>query len=95
MCNVYATTDPRDYECTARSLRMHGMVTSIKLERRFWSILELMASNEGMTVPQFLTALHDEVLEHRGEVTNFTSFLRVTCATYLTLGEARSAAPAA
>jgi len=27
------------------------------------------------------------VLERRGEITNFASFLRVTCATYLALGE--------
>lgn len=85
MCNVYASTDPADYECTARSIRLHGMVTSLKLERRFWSILERMAAAEGMSVPQFVTVLHDEVLERRGEVPNFTSFLRVTCATYLSL----------
>ncbi|MFW5681208.1 MAG: ribbon-helix-helix domain-containing protein [Pseudomonadota bacterium] len=85
MCRIYSNTDPADYEPVARSVRIHGMVTSIKLERRFWSILEEMARGEGSTVPQFVTVLHDEVLESRGEVTNFASFLRVTCTTYLAL----------
>ncbi|MEO1091635.1 MAG: ribbon-helix-helix domain-containing protein [Pseudomonadota bacterium] len=83
MCNVYASTDPADYESTARSIRLHGMVTSIRLERRFWAILERMAANEGLSVPQLVTVLHDEVLEKQGEIANFTSFLRVTCTTYL------------
>ncbi len=87
MCNIYASTDPADYECVGRSIRLHGMVTSLRLERRFWAILERMAREEGMSVPQFVTVLHDEVLERRGEITNFASFLRVTCATYLALGE--------
>jgi predicted DNA-binding ribbon-helix-helix protein len=95
MCNIYASTDPADYECVGRSIRLHGMVTSIRLERRFWAILERMARDEGMTVPQFVTVLHDEVLERRGEIANFASFLRVTCATYLALGDGPAAVTAA
>lgn len=83
MCRIYAGTDPKDYEPVARSLRLYGAVTSIRLEARFWAILDEMAAGEGTTTPKFLAKLHDEVLELRGEVANFTSLLRVVCTVYL------------
>jgi predicted DNA-binding ribbon-helix-helix protein len=83
MCRIYAGTDPAEYEPATRSLRLHGAVTSIRLEARFWAILDEMAEAEGTTTPKFLTTLHDEVLDLHGEVRNFTSLLRVVCAVYL------------
>ena len=68
---------------SARSLRLHGAVTSIRLEARFWAILDEMADGEGLTTPKFIAKLHDEVLDLHGEVRNFTSLLRVVCAIYL------------
>jgi len=35
-----------------------------------------------MSLAKFLTTLHDEVLEFRGEASNFTSLLRCACLTY-------------
>jgi predicted DNA-binding ribbon-helix-helix protein len=49
----------------------------------FWSILDQIAAAEGMTTPRFISTLYDEVLELRGSVGNFTSLLRVTCASYI------------
>ncbi len=83
MCQIYASTDPRVCEASTRSVRIHGMVTSIRLEVRFWEILDELAAREGMTTPRFLTQLYDEILELRGEVRNFASLLRVVCTTYL------------
>jgi predicted DNA-binding ribbon-helix-helix protein len=83
MCRIYAGTDPAQYEPVTRSLRLHGAVTSIRLEARFWAILDEMASGEGATTPKFIAKLHDEVLDLHGEVQNFTSLLRVVCAIYL------------
>lgn len=83
MCRIYAGTDPRDYEPVTRSVRLHGAVTSIRLEARFWTILDQMAEREGMSTPRFVATLHDEVLELTGEVRNFASLLRVACATFL------------
>ena len=83
MCRIYACTDPTEYEPVSRSLRIHGAVTSIRLEARFWAILAEMAESEGMTTPRFIAKLHDEVLDLHGEVRNFTSMLRVVCAVYL------------
>jgi predicted DNA-binding ribbon-helix-helix protein len=80
MCGIYAGTDPKEYEPVTRSLRLHGAVTSVRLEARFWAILDEMAENEGVTTPRFLAKLHDEVVELHGEARNFTSLLRVVCA---------------
>jgi predicted DNA-binding ribbon-helix-helix protein len=83
MCRIYAGTAPSEYEPLARSLRLHGAVTSIRLESRFWAILDEMAESEGLTTPKFIAKLHDEVLDLHGDVRNFTSLLRVVCAIYL------------
>jgi predicted DNA-binding ribbon-helix-helix protein len=53
------------------------------LERFFWEILEEIAARDGVSVPKFLSILHDEVLEFRGDVTNFASLLRCACLTYV------------
>ncbi|WP_020409162.1 ribbon-helix-helix domain-containing protein [Hahella ganghwensis] len=83
MCEVYAGVDTNTYGKTSRSLRLHGHVTSLSLENRFWDILEQMASTEGVSVSNFITTLHDEVVLRYGEAPNFTSLLRVACTTFL------------
>jgi predicted DNA-binding ribbon-helix-helix protein len=35
-----------------------------------------------MTLAKFLTTLHNEVLDHHGEVNNFASLLRCSCLIY-------------
>jgi len=83
MCHIYASTDPAEYEQITRSVRLHGAVTSVRLERRFWAVLEELAEGEGTGLPKFLETLHDEATALHGEVGNFASLLRVVCATYL------------
>ncbi|OZG73246.1 aryl-sulfate sulfotransferase [Hahella sp. CCB-MM4] len=83
MCDVYAGVDTSAYTKASRSLRLHGHVTSLSLEIRFWDILELMANKENVSVATFITTLHDEVVQRYGEARNFTSLLRVACTTYL------------
>lgn len=98
MCRIYAGTAPAEYEPVTRSLRVHGAVTSIRLEARFWAILDKLAESEGLITPRFVAKLHDEVLELHGDARNFTSLLRVVCAVYLGRagrGEAPSSAAAA
>ena len=80
MCRIYAGTAPAEYEPVSRSLRLHGAVTSIRLEARFWAILDEMAESEGLTTPKFIAKL---LLDLHGDVRNFTSLLRVVCAVYL------------
>lgn len=79
MCRIFAGQDPGDYEGETRSIRLNGYSTSIRLEAAFWRRLEAIAVREGLTVPKFVSRLHDEVLELRGELGNFTSLLRCAC----------------
>ena len=83
MCDIYASTDPSLYQMVARSVRIGGVVTSLRLERQFWNILEGVAAASAMTLAQFLTRLHDEVIERQGETGNFASLLRVVCVVHL------------
>ncbi|WP_136413510.1 ribbon-helix-helix domain-containing protein [Herbaspirillum sp. ST 5-3] len=85
MCEIFVKADPHLYECRARSIRLHGAVTSIRLENLFWHALEEIATRDGMSVNQLITKLYDELVEYRGEIDNFTSFLRVCCLRYLSL----------
>ena len=83
MCEIYVKADPILYESRARSLRIHGCVTKIRLENLFWDILAELAGNEGMTTNQLIAKLYDEIEQYRGEVENFASFLRVSCTRFL------------
>jgi predicted DNA-binding ribbon-helix-helix protein len=82
MCRIFASQDPASYAPIARALRLSGHMTSIRLEAAYWTILDEMAAGENMTTPRFISKLYDEVLDWHGEVTNFTSMLRVTCTLY-------------
>ncbi|MGQ7248035.1 ribbon-helix-helix domain-containing protein [Halomonas sp. V046] len=82
MCHMYASTDPAKYECTTRSVRLRGCVTSVRLENEFWDILDDIASGQQLSTAQFITELHREVTEIRGDVANLASLLRVACAVH-------------
>lgn len=84
MCRIYASTDPRRYESSTRSVRLNGFVTSVRLENEFWDVLNLVAGEQGLSPAQFIAQIHDEVEDERGEVRNLTSLLRVACVVYLT-----------
>lgn len=83
MCEYFVKADPILYEQRTRSVRIRGMLTSIRLENTVWDVLAEMAEDEGCTTNALICTLHDEILDHRGEVSNFASFLRVTSLRYL------------
>jgi predicted DNA-binding ribbon-helix-helix protein len=85
MCQVFISADPALYESRARSVRLHGVATSIKLENLFWQVLHEIAQRDGMGVPQLCAKLYDELVAERGVVENFASFLRVCCGRYMAL----------
>ena len=85
MCQVFISADPALYESRTRSVRLHGVATSIKLENLFWQVLDDIAMRDGMRTPQLCTKLYDELVQERGAVDNFASFLRVCCGRYLAL----------
>ena len=79
MCHLFASQNPDSYVYETRSIRLNGQSTSIRLERMFWNILEQIAAREGLSVPSFISTLHNEVLLMWGPVPNFTSHLRCIC----------------
>lgn len=83
MCEFFVKADPIQYEQRSRTVRIHGVLTSIRLENMVWDILAEMAEEENCTTNALISMFHDEILAHRGEVPNFASFLRVTCMRYL------------
>ncbi|MFZ6690277.1 ribbon-helix-helix domain-containing protein [Undibacterium sp. SXout20W] len=85
MCEIFVKADPGLYESKARSLRLHGVVTSIRLENMFWATLHEIAERDGMTTNQLITKLYDELTQFRGHIDNFSSFLRVCCLRYTSL----------
>jgi len=87
MCQIFIDADPALYANRSRSIRLRGVATSLRLENLFWRVLEEIGARDGLSVPQLLGRLHDE-LESSGrldEGLNFTSFLRVSCMRYLQL----------
>jgi predicted DNA-binding ribbon-helix-helix protein len=78
MCEYFVKADPIQYEQRTRTVRIHGVLTSIRLENMVWDILAEMAEAEHCTTNHLIVQFHDEILAHRGEVPNFASFLRVT-----------------
>lgn len=79
MCQIFAGQDPERYGYETRRLRLNGQSTSLRLERAFWRIIDEIAAQEDLSTPAFVSRLHSEVLELRGEPDNFTSLLRCAC----------------
>jgi predicted DNA-binding ribbon-helix-helix protein len=82
MCKIFISADPSSYESRTRSVRLHGVVTSVRLENMHWQVLGEIASRDGMTVAQLIEKLYDELVVERGAVGNFSSFLRVCALRY-------------
>lgn len=87
MCQIFTSAAPDLYASRARAIRLRGVATSLRLENIYWQALEEIGARDGLSVPQLVSRLHDE-LEQAGTLgdrANFTSFLRVTCIRYLQL----------
>ena len=52
-----------------------------------------IAASDGYTTNQLIAKLYDELLDYRGEIDNFASFLRVSCLRYLTLRKSAADKP--
>ncbi len=85
MCEVFVSANPESYESRTRSVRLHGVITSVRLENLHWEVLEDIAARDGMSVVQLIEKLHDELVQARGAVGNFASFLRVSALRYMAL----------
>lgn len=87
MCRIFIQADPDQYAARTRSIRLHGVATSIRLENLFWQTLQEIGARDGLSVPQLVSKLHDELVDAGAwdDHANFTSFLRVSCTRYLQL----------
>lgn len=85
MCEIFISANPDSYASRTRSVRLHGVVTSIRLENLYWDVLDEIGLRDGMTVVQLIEKLYDELVDARGEVGNFSSFLRVSALRYMAL----------
>ncbi|MBU2880693.1 ribbon-helix-helix domain-containing protein [Psychrosphaera sp. B3R10] len=85
MCRLFINADSQLWTYRTKSLRIDGVVTSIRLEEFFWDILEELSFRDQMSVNQMITKLYLESLDADHDISNFTSFLRVCCTRYLSL----------
>lgn len=85
MCKLFINADPELWVSRTHSLRIDGMVTSIRMENTFWDVLAELARRDGMNVPQLVTRLYHESIDAGHDLGNFTSFLRVCAMRYLAL----------
>lgn len=92
MCQIFAGQDPERYLSTTRRLRLNGQSTSIRLENAFWQVIDDIAASDDMTTPGFISQLHSEVIELRGEPENFTSLLRCACLKFMEVSPANASA---
>ena len=91
MCKLFIQADPELWRSATHSLRIDGMVTSVRMENYFWHILEEIARRDGMNTAQMITRLYHESIDAGHDLGNFTSFLRVCALRYQALQLTRAA----
>ena len=74
MCKLFVNSDPSLWQNVTRSLRIDGMVTSIRLESFFWFTLEEIAQRDKLSLSQMIAKLNHEALDAGHDLDNFTSF---------------------
>jgi predicted DNA-binding ribbon-helix-helix protein len=85
MCKLFINADSELWVSRTHSLRIDGMVTSVRMENAFWQVLSELAERDGMNLPQMITRLYHESIDAGHDLGNFTSFLRVCALRYLEL----------
>ena len=84
MCEFFVKADPILYEARSRTVRIHGVLTSIRLENLRVGRACRDGRGRGLHHQQSdLSPSTTRSSQHGGEVPNFASFLRVTCMRYL------------
>lgn len=81
MFNACTTDQITEFTPEKRGFRIHGHSTTIRLERAFWSVLEMMAQEEGTSLPEVIQRIHDECIVANEK--NLASCLRVICLKYI------------
>ena len=80
-CN---TEQSHEYIPERRSIRIHGHSTTVRLEKAFWTALEELAGEEGITLTGLITRIYDHCQVANQK--NLASCLRVVCLKYINIG---------
>jgi len=83
MFNACTTDQKQEFLPDKRGFRIHGHSTTIRLEKAFWSILEGMARDHGVSLPEMIELIHDQCLFANEK--NLASCLRVMCLKYINI----------
>lgn len=83
MCSLFGDTPQVLWQQQTKSIRIGRVVTSVRLERMFWQVLDQISESEKNTTPELLTRLYDEFAAQNSNMRNFSSFLRVCCLSFL------------
>lgn len=81
--NACTTDQMEEFIPVKRGFRIHGHSTTIRLERAFWNILELMAENRNVTLSNMIETIHDQCLVANDK--NLASCLRVIAVKYINI----------
>jgi predicted DNA-binding ribbon-helix-helix protein len=67
----------------ARSVRLNGFATCLRLEEIYWKILDRIARANGCSVNAVLSHVDRQVHLRHGGVKNFSGLVRVICVVHL------------
>jgi predicted DNA-binding ribbon-helix-helix protein len=80
---------PEQYSLVTRSIRLDDYVTSIRLEKRYWEVLDRIARSEGTSMPRYVAKLYGElslnqgVRVSHGKAKGLASLIRLLCTDWL------------
>jgi len=83
MFNACTTDQISEFIPEKRGFRIHGHSTTVRLERAFWAVLEMMASEQELELPELIQSIHDHCLIANDK--NLASCLRVICLKYINI----------
>lgn len=83
MCKLFIGQPKENYTVRSRSIRILGHITSLRLENKYWEVLDKMSTLEGKSRSQFISELYGEALDRGIDMKNFTSLLRTSCLIFL------------
>lgn len=83
MFNACTTEQISEFVPVKRGFRVHGHSTTVRLEAAFWNVLEEMATDQEVELPELITQIHDTCLVANDK--NLASCLRVICLKYMNL----------
>ncbi|WP_428796431.1 ribbon-helix-helix domain-containing protein [Vibrio kasasachensis] len=83
MCSRFNYMDKNNLLVRSRSIRILGHSTSLRIESKYWDVLESIADKENKTRSELISEIYSEAIESGVDYNSFTSLLRVYCIVFL------------